>query len=84
MKGHSGGINSVSFSPDGTKVVTGSDDNLAIIWNVKTGEIIGEPLKCHSDAINSVSFSPDGTRIVTGSQDKLAIIWDVKTGAIIG
>ena len=34
-------INSVSFSPDDTKILTVSDDELAIIWDAKTGEKIG-------------------------------------------
>ena len=80
MKGHSKEISSVIFSPDGMKIVTGSWDGLAIIWNAKTGSQIGEPLKGHSSKISCVSFSPDGTRIVTGSYDRLAIIWDAKTG----
>ena len=41
-------ITSVCFSPDGTRIVTGSDDNLAIIWDAKTGNTIGEPLKGHT------------------------------------
>ena len=35
---HQGIVNSVSYSPDGQHVVTGSDDQTAIIWNVTTGE----------------------------------------------
>ena len=79
MKGHSNGITSVCFSPDGMRIVTGSVDKLTIIWDAKTGAIIGDPLKAHSDRINSVSFSQDGLRIVTGSDDTRAIIWDAKT-----
>jgi len=36
LKGHSGGLRSVAFSPDGTRVVTGSDDGTARIWDVST------------------------------------------------
>ena len=54
-----------------------------MIWDAKTGAIIGEPLKGNSNTINSVFFSPDGTRIVTENHD-VAIIWDAKTGAMIG
>ena len=67
LRGHSSGVTSVSFSPDGTQIVTGSIDKRAMIWDAKTGTRIGEPLKGHSGRISSVSFSPDGTRIVTGS-----------------
>ena len=69
MKGHTDTINSVSFSPDSTKIVTGSSDNKAMIWDAKSIPLIGVPLKGHSDAINSVCFSQDGTRILTASND---------------
>lgn len=55
-----------------------------MIWDVKTGAVIGEPLKGHSEGITCLSVSPDGTRIVTGGEDKVAIIWDAKTGGKIG
>ena len=30
---HSGDINSVAFSPDGTKIVSGSDDKTIKVWD---------------------------------------------------
>ena len=84
LRGHSNTVNSAIFSPDGSKIVTGSYDRLVMIWDPKSGAQIGEPLKGHSDWVTSVSFSPDGSQILTGSKDKLAKIWDVKTGALLG
>ena len=81
MKGHLSWVTSVGFSPDGTRIVSGSYDKLAIIWDAKTGAIIGKPLKGHSKGITCVSFSPEGTVIATGSEDKLAMIWDAKLGS---
>ena len=46
LRGHSDVITSVSFSPDGTKIVTGSVDKTAIIWDAESGEKIVE-LKGH-------------------------------------
>ena len=68
LKGHSDRITSVRFSPDGTRIVTGSYDKLAIIWDAETGAPI-EKLKGHIGEITCVNFSPDGTRIITGSTD---------------
>ena len=70
----------MSYYPDGKRIVTGSFDRLAMIWDAKTGALIREALIGHSEAISSVSFSPDGTRIITGGFDNLAIIWDANTG----
>ena len=38
--GHSDDVRSVAFSPDGTKVVSGSEDNTVKIWNVESGDVL--------------------------------------------
>lgn len=77
MEGGLAPINALSFSPCGTKIVTGSEN--LVIWDTQTGSMIGESLKNFSDRITSVNFSADGMRIVTGSKDKIGIIWDAKS-----
>ena len=37
LKGHSGTVNSVSFSPDGKRIVSGSYDNTLKVWDTQTG-----------------------------------------------
>ena len=59
-------VNSVSFSPDGTKVASGSDDNTVKLWDVTSGECL-QTLEGHSSDVWSVSFSPDGTKVASGS-----------------
>ena len=70
------------FSPDGTKVVTASDNNSGKIWNASTGALLFT-LVGHTDTINFAEFSPDGTKVVTSSYDSTAKIWDVATGALL-
>jgi WD40 repeat protein len=77
--GHTGAVKSLSFSPDGTRIATGSDDCTVRVWDAATGQPVGEPLLGHTSSVNSVSFSPDGTRIVSGSGDKTVRLWDVAT-----
>jgi WD40 repeat protein len=77
-------VNSSSFSPDGTRIVTASDDHTARIWDAASGKPIGEPLRGHSDKVNSASFSPDGMHIVTASDDHTVRIWDATSGKPIG
>ncbi|KIJ40581.1 hypothetical protein M422DRAFT_173569, partial [Sphaerobolus stellatus SS14] len=76
-------INSVEFSPDGQKVVSGSGDQTIRIWNADTGELITGPLEGHSAPVNSVSFSSDGQRIVSESDDNTIRIWNADTGELI-
>src|SRR5207237_1009781 len=79
LHGHANAVTSVSFSPDGTRIVTGSWDQTAKVWDVRTGTALLE-LKGHAGSLSSVAFSPNGMRVVTGSFDKTARIWDARTG----
>jgi dipeptidyl aminopeptidase/acylaminoacyl peptidase len=72
---HEDAVNSAAFSPDGSRIVTPSDDNIALIWDVATGKQIAV-LRGHADHGVSPVFSPDGSRIVTPSGDNTARIWD--------
>ncbi|HJZ54208.1 MAG TPA: hypothetical protein VKE74_04590, partial [Gemmataceae bacterium] len=77
LKGHTGMVYSASFSADGTRVVTGSYDRTARVWDAKTGtEVL--TLQGHTGVVSSASFSVDGTRVVTGSWDKTARVWDAR------
>ena len=80
---HSAIVSSVAFSPDGTRVLTGSVDNTARLWNAQTGAPLGSAMP-HNFTSGSASFSPDGTRVLTGSTDKTARLWDAQTGAPLG
>jgi dipeptidyl aminopeptidase/acylaminoacyl peptidase len=78
--GHEAEVTAVAFSPDGTRLATGSDDTTARLWNVATGE---ELALCadHALPITSLAFAPDGTRLATGSRDKTARVWEASSGA---
>jgi WD40 repeat protein len=79
FKGHTQEVTAASFSADGTRIVTGSVDNTAKVWDVRTGaEVL--TLDGHTGYVHAASFSTDGTRIVTGSLDNTAKVWDAKTG----
>ena len=79
LQGHTGVVSSASFSPDGSRIVTASEDKTALIWEAQTGKPL-LTLQGHTGWVLSASFSPDGGRIVTASGDKTALIWDAQTG----
>jgi WD40 repeat protein len=80
LLGHSGSVTSVGFSPDGKRIVSGSEDKTIRIWDAETGEEVSAPFEGHTDSITSVMFSPDGKRIVSGSYDKTIRMWNPETG----
>ncbi|HOK77848.1 MAG TPA: hypothetical protein PLW35_09020, partial [Verrucomicrobiota bacterium] len=78
LKGHRAAINSVAFSPDGRRIVTGSGESTAKVWDTGTGrEVLA--LSGHTYAISAVAFSPDGLRIVTGGVDATVRVWEAAT-----
>jgi len=89
LYGHSDRVTSASFSPDGTRIATGSYDKTAKVWDARTGAPLLE-LKGHVGPLLSVSFSPDSTRVATGGGDRFdptrpgeAKVWDARTGRVL-
>ncbi|MEO5357749.1 MAG: AAA family ATPase [Nitrospirae bacterium YQR-1] len=80
--GHSNWVTSVSFSPDGKFIVSGSLDSTVKLWDAATGSLI-RTISGHSNNVTSVSFSPDGKFIVSGSRDDTVKLWDAATGSLI-
>jgi WD40 repeat protein len=76
LRGHEGDVRSAAFSPDGSRIVTASEDRTARIWDAASGKEIAV-LRGHEGAVRSAAFSPDASRIVTASGDGTARIWDV-------
>ncbi|MBE9225183.1 WD40 repeat domain-containing protein [Phormidium sp. LEGE 05292] len=79
LVGHSNSVNSVSFSPDGKTLASGSFDGTIKLWNLATGREI-RTLKGHNSYVYSVSFSPDGNTLASGSDDKTIKLWNLATG----
>lgn len=61
------------------KIVTGSFDRTAKIWDANTGQRY-HTLKGHKMEIVCLSFDPHGMLVATGSMDHTAKLWDVETG----
>ncbi len=81
LRGHREWVFAVAFSPDGKKVLTGSLDNTAKLWDEGSGAA-EKTFTGHTFRVTAVAFSPDGKNILTGSKDQTAKLWDVRHDAI--
>jgi WD40 repeat protein len=73
---HLAAINSIAFSPDGRRILTGSNDSTAKLWNTNGEHLL--TLKYHRDAISLVGFSPNGDALYTSSYDRSVAVWDIE------
>ncbi|HET9724906.1 MAG TPA: hypothetical protein VFR44_13840, partial [Actinomycetota bacterium] len=80
LRGHSGEAHFVDWAPDGSRLLTGSSDGTAKVWEM-SGEGGAEVLTLSTRAggINGVALSPDGSRVLTRSETKVMDVWDVGT-----
>jgi WD40 repeat protein len=75
-KGHTAKVNCVAFAPDLTRVLTGSEDGTARLWDAASGQelaIFGN----HDGAVTNVAFSPDGHMIITCDQHRHLFLWQI-------
>jgi WD40 repeat protein len=79
LRGHTGGVATLTFSPNCEQVATASSDATVRLWDVATGKEIHK-LVGHSGPVYSVAFNYDGKRIASGGADKVIRLWDTADG----
>ncbi|HEX3641162.1 MAG TPA: hypothetical protein VHV10_07720 [Ktedonobacteraceae bacterium] len=83
-QGHKGPIEALSWSPDGTKIASASDDGTVRIWDVQTGKTLSvyqdQTPQAHFTA---VAWSPNSKHIVSGDDRGHVQIWDALTGHLL-
>jgi WD40 repeat protein len=81
---HESEINEIAFSPDGSRLVTGGDDGLALVWpmdGLMNDELTPMPKDACDMQPGSIELSPDGGRVVLADYEhQTATIFDVNSG----
>ena len=86
LRGHTGAVNSVLYSPDGALLASvggfsgnrGWHDFTIRLWDAATLREVAR-LRGHTGGVYSLSFSPDGATLVSCSRDRTVRLWDVAT-----
>ncbi len=77
-------VQKVAFSSDGARVVSSGRDGSVRIWDVATGQPVGQLANGHTGPVDCVAFSPDGSRLICGGHWGGLRVWDVATGQPVG
>jgi WD40 repeat protein len=70
----------ISFSQDGSKVVTGSTDKTVRLWDVKSGKLLKE-FSGHENVVSLALFAEKADYFLTASDENLAMLWDLNAGS---
>jgi serine/threonine protein kinase len=68
----------LAFSPDGKRLVAGTNLNEVVVWEVAGGVELAR-FKVHASAINGIAFSPNGRQFVSASHDGTLQMWNAET-----
>jgi WD40 repeat protein len=82
QKVHTDAVLALAISPDDSMALTGSADGSAILWDIKTGEVI-RLWRGDSGAVRTVAFSPDGKVALAAVDDTQVVVWDIASGTEI-
>lgn len=80
LKGHTGYINSVTVSPDGSLCASGGKDGTAILWDLNEGKFL-YPLEA-GDIIHTLVFSPNRYWLCAATQSAIKI-WDLESKLLV-
>jgi WD40 repeat protein len=79
---HTDWVRCLNFTPDGTKLVSGSFDKTIVLWELETGTAV-YTLADRPKGIFALAVSPDGKLLASGSWDETIELWDLASGILL-
>ncbi len=79
FRGHTHGVWTLAFSPDGLTLASAGVERLIRLWDIETGRIL-RSLRGHTADIRALLYTPDGQSLITASDDRTIRMWNPKTG----
>ncbi len=83
QSGYAAPVRAVAWSPDSTRIASGSEDGVVQVWQAEDGgDMTGRKVVSycnHIGSIYTVAWSPDGTRIASAGRDKTVQVWNIAT-----
>lgn len=78
-------VNDVVHIPGGQRIITGTDDGSIRVWDLESGEEIGDRWKVgdYPIAVKSLALSPNGLTLASGYKNGTMRLWDIGTGKSI-
>jgi WD40 repeat protein len=81
---HQGDVTSATFSHDGRRIVTTSEDRTARVWDINAAD--DAPIQVfdnHDKTVLHASFDRDARRVLTIAADHVARLWDIESGQLL-
>ncbi len=82
LRGHTGWIGRIAWSPDGLTLASPSHDKRVRLWNVETGELL-RTLEDHGGTVYAVAFDPSGCTLASGADDETVKLWEAASGKLL-
>ncbi len=79
LTGHTKAVTALAVTPNGKKIITGSDDTTVKVWELTTGRCLCT-LVGHENGVTALAVSPDGQKVLSGARDHTLKVWDLDRG----